>query len=106
MSVADSLMVSLDQLAGFYRSNYVDAHGKSRYMAVTQCEATDCRRVMPCFDEPAMKAVFAVSLVAPPHCMALSNMTVKQSVSVTASEAKRLSAELEDEIPGWFVVWL
>lgn len=59
-------------------------------MAITQFEATDCRRAMPCWDEPALKANFRVTLVTPPHLRALSNMPVARSSSVMASaEAQR-----------------
>ena len=33
----------------------VQIKGKETYMAVTQHEPTDCRRTLPCFDEPALK---------------------------------------------------
>ena len=46
------------QLRGFYISKT-----KLRKYAVTQFEATDARRAFPCFDEPAFKATFALTLV-------------------------------------------
>jgi puromycin-sensitive aminopeptidase len=61
-----------DKMHGFYRSSY-DAEGKQRHLATTQFEATDARRAFPCFDEPAMKAVFEVSLVIPTESTAISN---------------------------------
>lgn len=42
-----------DELAGFYRSKYT-IRGEQRWAAVTQFEATDCRRCFPCWDEPDM----------------------------------------------------
>lgn len=44
-------------LRGLYRA----ASGKRRY-AVSQLEATDARRFFPCFDEPAMKARWQVTV--------------------------------------------
>ena len=62
-----------DKMHGFYRSVYrVD--GEERIMAVTQFEATDARRAFPCWDEPARKAVFKVTLVVPEDRVAVSNM--------------------------------
>jgi puromycin-sensitive aminopeptidase len=61
-----------DKMRGFYRSKY-SVDGKERHMATTQFEATDARRAFPCFDEPAHKAVFHVSLVVPKGKTAISN---------------------------------
>ena len=65
-----------DQLCGFYRSKYTDAAGAERSLAATQFEATDARRAFPCWDEPAIKAAFEVTLIAPEELQALSNMPV------------------------------
>jgi len=61
-----------DQMCGLYRSTYEHA-GKKCIMATTQFEATDARRAFPCFDEPAMKAIFDVTLIVPEKCTAISN---------------------------------
>lgn len=45
----------------------------SRVLAASQMQATDARKVFPCFDEPAMKAVFHITLIHPPGTVALSN---------------------------------
>jgi puromycin-sensitive aminopeptidase len=42
-------------------------------IATSQMQSTDCRRAFPCFDEPAMKAVFGVTLVVEAGHMAVSN---------------------------------
>jgi len=65
-----------DELAGFYRSKYTMADGKEGYMAATQFESTDARRAFPCWDEPAAKATFQVSLVAPEGMAAVSNTPI------------------------------
>ena len=64
------------KMCGFYRAKAM-LDGKEEYMAVTQHEPTDCRRTMPCFDEPALKATFDVTLIVPSDYTALSNMPVK-----------------------------
>jgi puromycin-sensitive aminopeptidase len=61
-----------DKMRGFYRSRY-SINGKEYHMATTQFEATDARRAFPCFDEPAHKAIFNVSLVVPKGKTAISN---------------------------------
>ena len=65
-----------DQLRGFYRSSYTDSDGVDRHLATTQFEATDARRAFPCWDEPAVKATFEVTLVVSEELEAISNMPV------------------------------
>ncbi|HSB40887.1 MAG TPA: M1 family metallopeptidase [Methylomirabilota bacterium] len=65
-----------DRLHGFYRSTYKDASGAAHVIAATQFEATDARRGFPCWDEPALKAVFRVTLVVPEPLAAVSNTRV------------------------------
>src|SRR5207253_5331120 len=65
-----------DKLRGFYRSSYKDQSGVTRLLAATQFEATDARRAFPCWDEPAFKAVFAVTLAIDPALTAVSNTRV------------------------------
>lgn len=67
-----------DNMAGFYRAKYTDkATGATKYMATTQMEPTDARRAFPCFDEPNLKATYAITLVSDPKFTHLSNMDVK-----------------------------
>uniref|UniRef100_A0A8C2PUM7 Puromycin-sensitive aminopeptidase n=1 Tax=Cyprinus carpio TaxID=7962 RepID=A0A8C2PUM7_CYPCA len=65
-----------DKMKGFYRSKYTIPSGEIRYAAVTQFEATDARRAFPCWDEPAIKATFDITLIVPKDRVALSNMNV------------------------------
>src|SRR5260370_1603039 len=62
-----------DRLHGFYRSTYKDQAGQPHTIAATQFEATDARRGFPCWDEPAFKAVFGVTLVVADNLAAVSN---------------------------------
>ncbi|XP_058178093.1 puromycin-sensitive aminopeptidase [Anopheles ziemanni] len=67
-----------DKMKGFYRSKYFTASGEERYAGVTQFEATDARRCFPCWDEPALKATFDITLTVPKDRVALSNMPVRE----------------------------
>jgi len=59
------------QLRGLY-----EAHAEGETYAFTQFEATDARRMFPCFDEPGMKARFRLTVTVPSRLTALSNMPI------------------------------
>uniref|UniRef100_A0A8D3E8J8 Aminopeptidase n=1 Tax=Scophthalmus maximus TaxID=52904 RepID=A0A8D3E8J8_SCOMX len=61
-----------DDLEGFYRSEYVE-DGVKKVVATSQMQATYARKTFPCFDEPAMKAVFNVTIIHSRGTVALSN---------------------------------
>ncbi|KAK6161997.1 hypothetical protein DH2020_001838 [Rehmannia glutinosa] len=64
-----------DRMKGFYRSTY-EHNGEKKNMAVTQFEPADARRCFPCWDEPACKATFKITLEVPSELVALSNMSI------------------------------
>ncbi|KAL6295988.1 hypothetical protein ACE6H2_004130 [Prunus campanulata] len=65
-----------DNMKGFYRSTY-EHNGEKKNMAVTQFEPVDARRCFPCWDEPAWKAIFKITLDGvPSELVALSNMPI------------------------------
>ena len=63
-----------EEMRGFYRSTYTRADGSKGILATTQFEATSARRCFPCFDEPALKSVFEVTMLVPKGRIAISNM--------------------------------
>ena len=73
-----------DKLHGFYRSRYTDESGAERHLATTQFEATDARRAFPCWDEPALKATFKVTLRISEHLVAVSNMPATSEIRDSA----------------------
>ncbi|KAL1552325.1 AP-1 complex subunit mu-1-like [Salvia divinorum] len=66
-----------DRMKGFYRSTY-EHNGEKKNMAVTQFEPADARRCFPCWDEPACKATFKITLEVPSDLLALSNMPITE----------------------------
>ncbi|MCU1384094.1 MAG: pepN 2 [Acidobacteria bacterium] len=63
------------QLRGFYISKT-----KLRKYAVTQFESTDARRAFPCFDEPAFKATYGLTVTIDRGDTAISNGKVLSDV--------------------------
>jgi puromycin-sensitive aminopeptidase len=67
-----------DKLKGFYRSVFMatpDGGGEpvEQVIGTTQMEPTDARLAFPCWDEPDLKAVFAITLVVDDGLLAISN---------------------------------
>ena len=86
-----------DDLNGFYRSSYArEGSGETTaWLGVTHFESTDARRAFPCLDEPAMKAVFRISLGRPrrPGYATASNMPIA-----------RAGVELDPPVDGYVMV--
>ena len=70
-----------DNLVGFYRSKVIMPDGSARYAASTHFEAPYARRAFPCFDEPAYKATFDITLTMEKNFTGLSNMPAKKEKS-------------------------
>jgi puromycin-sensitive aminopeptidase len=79
-----------DKLHGFYRSTYKDPNGREKTLASTQFESTDARRAFPCWDEPAFKAVFQVTLVIDQDLTAISNARVLREAPLAGSGKKEV----------------
>lgn len=71
-----------DKLIGFYRSSYKTRSGQKRYLAATLFEPTFARKAFPCFDEPAMKAKFSVTIIRDGKYTALSNMPIEKTIKI------------------------
>ncbi len=67
-----------DKLRGFYRSDFKDRKGITHYIATTQMEPTDSRRMFPCFDEPSYKASYKITAAIDPTLTAISNSAVTE----------------------------
>ncbi len=79
-----------DKLHGFYRSTYKDANGREKPLASTQFESTDARRAFPCWDEPAFKAVYQVTLVVDEKLTAISNTRILRETVLPGTGKKEV----------------
>ena len=86
-----------DKLRGFYLSR-----ANNREYAISQLEPTDARRAFPCFDEPALKATFAISATIDRGDTAISNSRLVSDTpgpgegrhTLTFATTKRMSTYL------------
>ncbi|XP_063619786.1 aminopeptidase N-like [Cydia splendana] len=78
-----------DAMTGFYKSTYTGSDGQIRSLGVTQFEPTSARAAFPCFDEPAFKAMFEISIAHPGNLTALSNMKVSSQEDIPDSPGWR-----------------
>jgi aminopeptidase N len=58
---------------GLFITRYATPDGEKRAL-MTQFQATDARRMFPCWDEPAFRARFRLTTVVPAKWLAVSNM--------------------------------
>ena len=79
-----------DKLHGFYRSTYKDTNGQEKTLASTQFESTDARRAFPCWDEPALKAVFQSTLVIDDLLTAISNTSIVRETRLPGTGKKEV----------------
>ncbi len=62
-----------ENLVGFYLSTFKDADGTEQVMGTTQFQAPHARKAFPCWDEPAYKATYDISLNVPAGMESVSN---------------------------------
>uniref|UniRef100_A0AAY4BEN2 Aminopeptidase n=1 Tax=Denticeps clupeoides TaxID=299321 RepID=A0AAY4BEN2_9TELE len=94
-----------DDLGGFYRSEYYQG---SQIVATTQMQPTDARKAFPCFDEPAMKAVFHMTLVHDRGTVALANGMEIETVNFTTNgvELSRTTFEPTEKMSTYLLAFV
>jgi aminopeptidase N len=67
---------------GFYISSYVRSSDRvRRYLVASQMEPIAARRALPCFDEPALKATFTMTVEHEQQYRVWSNMPIKNQTN-------------------------
>lgn len=69
-----------DELHGFFRTSYFNEKKERVWLAATHFEATWARRAFPCWDEPALKATFAIAIRHHQNYTAVSNMPIRDKL--------------------------
>jgi aminopeptidase N len=65
---------------GLFAQPYVKPGGGKGLLLSTEFESTDARRMFPCWDEPAFRSTFRLTMTVPAEWAALSNMPVASRV--------------------------
>ena len=88
---------------GLYYARYREQEsGTDKIMIGTQFEATDARRLFPCWDEPSFRAKFQLTVVVPPVWTAVSNMPVEKET--TSKQGKELRFASSPVMPSYLNV--
>ncbi|WP_244549081.1 M1 family metallopeptidase [Bradyrhizobium canariense] len=74
-----------------------------RRMISSQLEPADARRIFPCWDEPAFKATFALTVTVPRSFLAVSNMPVAHEEAVN-SDLKQVTFALTPKMSSYLFV--
>jgi aminopeptidase N len=67
-----------DQASGLFQLQHATPHGPATSL-YTMFEDSDARRFVPCWDEPARRATFDLSVTVPDELMAIGNMPIAAS---------------------------
>jgi aminopeptidase N len=65
---------------GLFVQPYTETDGTRSLYVSTQFEATDARRMFPCWDEPAFRSTFELTVTVPAKWVSVSNMPVAKRV--------------------------
>ena len=88
---------------GLYYAPYQEqGTGAKKVMLGTQFEATDARRMFPCWDEPGFRARFQLTAVVPENFVAVSNMPVEKETKV--AEGKEFRFAMTPPMPSYLNV--
>lgn len=86
-------------LRGLYRTEL-----EGRFYVGSKFEPTDARRAFPCFDEPALRAPFHVTITAPSGLTVASNAPVRATTQV--GEEQRVDFEETPAIPTYLAAFM
>jgi aminopeptidase N len=70
---------------GLFAQRFVKPGGGKDVLLSTQFEATDARRMFPCWDEPAFRATYTLTVTVPSEWKVVSNMPIKRSARHAAN---------------------
>lgn len=94
------------QPQGLFAQNYTKPGGGQAVLLSTQFEATDARRMFPCWDEPAFRAYFHLTVTVPKSWATVGNMPIErrtvhgESATVSFQRSPKMSSYLVEFTAG------
>jgi aminopeptidase N len=94
------------QPQGLFAQKYTKPGGGQAIMLSTQFEATDARRMFPCWDEPAFRAYFHLTVTVPKSWATVGNMPIErrtvhgQSATVSFQRSPKMASYLVEFTAG------
>ena len=89
------------QPQGLFAQKYKKSGGDQAVLLSTQFEATDARRMFPCWDEPAFRATFRLTVTVPKSWVTVGNMPVVRRT--VHGESATVSFERSPKMPAYLV---
>jgi len=93
-----------EKLKSFYRSSYKNAAGQEKFLVTTKFEPCDARKAFPCFDEPAFKARFKMSLLIDEGLNGVSNCRLMKTTKL-GNGKKLLEFAPTPPMSSYLVAW-
>jgi aminopeptidase N len=91
------------QAQGLFAQKYTKFGGGEGIMLSTQMEATDARRMFPCWDEPSFRAYFSLTVTVPASWATVGNMPIAHRE--VRGEAATVSFQRSPKMPSYLVVF-
>ena len=86
---------------GLFAQKYTKPGGGQAVMLSTQMEATDARRMFPCWDEPAFRAYFHLTVTVPKSWATVGNMPI--ATRTVHGESATVSFQRSPKMPSYLV---
>ncbi|XP_017141907.2 aminopeptidase N [Drosophila miranda] len=90
-------------MGGFYISSYTDDDSTVHYLATTQFESTNARHAFPCYDEPARRANFTITIHHDPSYKAISNMPEDEAATSSGVTAFQTTPKMSTYLVAFIV---
>jgi aminopeptidase N len=89
------------QPQGLFAQKYTKPGGGQAVLLSTQMEATDARRMFPCWDEPAFRAYFRLTVTVPSSWATVGNMPVARRT--VHGQSATVSFQRSPKMPSYLV---